>query len=280
MDKLLLIDGHNLLFQMFFGMPSKIPSKDGRDIKGVVGFVGGTLKLIRMIKPTHLAVVFDKETHNPRCDILDEYKANRPDYSALTDEENPFSILPDVYSALDVMGIAHAEAEECECDDIISSYAHAFGGDTEIYISSYDSDFFQLINDNVRVVRYKGDFSVICDEDYVMRKFSTRPSLYADAKALFGDTSDNVPGITGVGPKTAAKIVNSYGTIDEILTNTEKISNPKHKALIEENAERIRRNVALIRLDGHAPIPFTKEQMTAPVTLFSTTDVIRRLGLY
>ena len=280
MDRILLVDGHNLLFQMFFGMPSKIPSRDGRDIRGVIGFVGGVLRLIRIINPTHVAVIFDKETHNPRCDILDEYKANRPDYGALSDEENPFLILPDIYSALDAIGISHTEAEGCECDDIISSYARYYGKDTEVYISSYDSDFFQLINENVRIIRYKGDFSVICDKEYIMKKFSTRPALYADAKALFGDSSDNIPGIMGVGPKTAAKIVNSYGSVDKMLADTSAIDNPKYRALVEENRDKILRNVALIRLDAHAPLPFTKEEMLAPELLPKTTDVIRELGLY
>ncbi|MBO5907156.1 MAG: flap endonuclease [Clostridia bacterium] len=279
MDRILLIDGHNLLFQMFFGMPSRIPSRDGRDIRGVVGFVGGVLRLIRMISPTHAAVIFDKETHNPRCDILEDYKANRPDYSALPEDQNPFSILAEVFSALDVMGIAHIEADGCECDDIISSYAHKYGGECEVYVSSYDSDFFQLITDKVKIIRYRGDNTVICDEEYILKKFSTRPSLYADAKALFGDSSDNIGGIVGVGPKTAAKIVNAYGSVEKMLSDTAAIDNEKYRTLIEENAEKIHRNLTLIRLDGHSPLPFTKEEMLISYPMPRTTDVIIRLGL-
>lgn len=279
MERLLLIDGHNLLFQMFYGMPNKIPSKDGRDIRGVVGFIGGVLKLIKLTSATHTAVIFDSQTHNPRCELLEEYKANRPDFSLVPDEENPFSILSDVYSALDVMKILHTEAFECECDDVIASYAHIYGKEREIYISSYDSDFFQLINDNVKVIRYRGDCSVVCDEDYVMRKFATHPALYADAKALFGDSADNIRGIQGVGPKTAAKIVNSLGHVEDILSSTDKIENPKIRKGIEENTEIIKRNISLIRLDSHVPLPFSLEQMKLSPNLPKTMDVISKIDL-
>ena len=98
--RLLIIDGHNLLFQMFFGMPSRIPDQNGNDIRGVVGFVGALNRLIDMISPTHVVALFDCETHNERCDILEEYKANRIDYSEVPEEENPFSQLPLVYEEI------------------------------------------------------------------------------------------------------------------------------------------------------------------------------------
>ena len=91
MDKLLLVDGSNLLFQMFFGMPARIVNKSGRAIHGTMGFIGAFLKIIRMTKPTHIAVLFDGEHENARVELNADYKANRIDYNEVPEEENPFS---------------------------------------------------------------------------------------------------------------------------------------------------------------------------------------------
>ena len=111
MNRLLIVDGHNLLFQMFFGMPSRIIGARGQAIQGVIGFVGAINRLADTYHPTHLLVMFDGEKHNPRKDMLEEYKANRIDYSEVPEEENPFSQLPLVYEALDYMGIKHTSVD-------------------------------------------------------------------------------------------------------------------------------------------------------------------------
>ena len=100
-EKLLIVDGHNLLFQMFFGMPNRIVNKDGKAIQGVIGFVGALNKIIKQVEPTHMVVLFDGEHENSRTELLPEYKGNREDYSLVEEEENPFSQLPDVYRALE-----------------------------------------------------------------------------------------------------------------------------------------------------------------------------------
>ena len=217
MNRLLIIDGHNLLFQMFFGMPSKIIGNKGCAIQGVIGFIGAINKLVESYNPSHLLVMFDGEKTNPRKDILEEYKANRIDYSAVPDDENPFTQLPYIYEALDYMGIRWSETTDCETDDVIAAYATKYGHSSEIIISSFDSDYFQLINDNVKVVRYRGKCSMLCDEQYINEKYGVSPSLYLDFKCLVGDTADNIPGVKGIGPKTAAKLINSLGNIDAII---------------------------------------------------------------
>ena len=157
MRKLLIIDGHNLLFQMFFGMPSRIVNKDGKDIQGTLGFVGAMLKIVKMINPTHLVILFDSEHESIRTKVNPDYKANRTIYSTVADEDNPYSQLNDVYAALEFLRIKHIETTEYEADDVISSYAIRYEKEIEIVISSFDSDFFQLIDDNVSVLRYRGD---------------------------------------------------------------------------------------------------------------------------
>ena len=108
MNKLLLVDGSNLLFQMFFGMPARILNRSGKAIHGTIGFVGALLKIIRMTNPTHIAVLFDGEHENERKTLNGDYKANRIDYSEVPEAENPFSQLPDIYAALDRLGVKRA----------------------------------------------------------------------------------------------------------------------------------------------------------------------------
>ena len=277
--RLLLIDGHNLLFQMFFGMPAKIAGKDGRPIQGVIGFIGAVNKLLSMTEATHAAVIFDSETHNPRFEILNEYKATRPDYSDMPDEDNPFSILPDIYRALCYMGIKNAEAKNAECDDVIASFCINAPDDTEVFVSSFDSDYFQLINEKTRIIRYKGASSIICDKRYIEEKLGVSPELYADYKSLVGDTADNIKGIRGVGPKTAAKIISAFGSLNNMLSAPEIICDEKIKKLITENAELLRRNLSLIKLDAHAPLPFTFEEIKINEAPPRTMDVIRGIDI-
>jgi len=169
MQKLLIIDGHNLLFQMFLGMPSRIINKDGKAIHGVLGFVGALKKIIKMTNATHIIVIFDGEHESDRAELLTDYKANRVDYSTVPDEANPFSQLDDIYAALDFMKITHIEATEFEADDAIASYVHRYGDAMQIVISSFDSDFFQLISDTVSVLRYRGEKSIVLAKCHICK---------------------------------------------------------------------------------------------------------------
>ena len=161
-NRLLIVDGSNLLFQMFYGMPTRIVNSQGKPIHGTLGFIGALLKIIRRIEPTHLAVLFDGEHENVRAAIQPAYKANRTDYSKMPEEETPFSQLPDIYAALDYLNIQHMETTICEVDDWIAGYVYTCEAGTEMIISSFDSDFFQLITDRVSVLRYRGEKTILC----------------------------------------------------------------------------------------------------------------------
>ena len=278
MDRLLIVDGHNLLFQMFFGMPTKIVGAKGQAIHGVIGFVGAINRLAEMYNPTHLLVMFDGEKKNPRKDILEEYKANRIDYSTVPDDENPFTQLPYIYEALDYMGIKHTETTDCETDDVIAAYAIKHGKENEVLISSFDSDYFQLINDNVKVIRYRGNSTLLCDKCYIIEKYGIEPSLYLDFKCMVGDTADNIPGIRGIGPKTAEKLINTYGNIDSIRSRSAEIEKEKIRAAIDDGGEIIERNLSLIRLSDCAKLPFTLDEITFTNPRIRTMDVIRGIG--
>ena len=302
-EKLLLVDGHNLLFQMFYGMPARIVNHEGRAIQGTLGFVGALLKIIRRIEPSHMAVIFDGEHENRRKGLSEDYKANRPDYSKVPGEENPFSQLPDVYRALDYLEIPYWETEECEADDEIAAYVYTYGklsghcisdadlpgrADTayvtwknrlEIVISSFDSDFFQLITENVSVLRYRGEKTVLCDVAYIREKLGIEPSQYAEYKALTGDKADNREGIRGVGPKTAADLMRQFGSLEKLLAHRGEIRKPSLQNVLMEEEERLCRNYQLIWLDGRPPSPRKLEELAWKDCGMTTTEVLKGIGL-
>lgn len=279
MGKLLLVDGSNLLFQMFYGMPARILNADGKAIQGTLGFVGALLKIIRRVQPTAVTVLFDGECHNDRTDLDENYKANREDFSKMDEEDTPFSQLPDVYRALDYLGICHAETTDCETDDWMAAYCRQYAGEMEIVVASQDSDFFQLISENVTVLRYRGDNSQLCDVAYIQEKLGIEPSQYAPFKSLTGDTADNIKGADKVGPKTAAWLLRQFGDLEGILAGAEQISKPSIRASILRSAERLRKNYKLIHLTGDVEIPFTPEELAYKYDGVTTTQVLRNIGL-
>lgn len=279
MNRLLIIDGSNLLFQMFLGMPARIVNKQGKAIQGTLGFVGALLKIIRKVKPTHIVVLFDGEHENGRSDFDSDYKANRVDYSEVPEEENPFSQLNDVYAALDFIGIKHTETINCEADDLIAAYALSFGQEMEIMISSLDSDFFQLITDKVSVLRYRGKNTAVCTPEYIMEKFGIIPEQYADLKSLTGDTSDNIKGADKIGPKTAALLLNEFGNLENILANAENIKKTSIKESVIRNTEKLKSNYKIIKLGNVVPLPFALHELTFNDTGITTNEVLQGIGL-
>lgn len=279
MNKLLIVDGSNLLFQMFFGMPARIVNERGIAIQGTLGFVGALLKIIRKTKPTHVVVLFDGEHQNDRSALDSDYKANRTDYSNIPEQENPFSQLPDIYAALDYLGIKHTETTINETDDLIAAYAYAYGQENEIIISSFDSDFFQLITDNVSVLRYRGDNTVICTPEYINQRLGVEPSQYADFKSLTGDSSDNIRGADKVGPKTAALLLGQFGTLQNILANAENIKKPSIKESVIRNTERLKTNYKLIKLDASAELPFDIDELNYNLNGITTNEVLKGINL-
>ena len=279
MDKLLIVDGNNLLFQMFFGMPSRIINKNGKAIQGTLGFVGALLKIIHQTNPTHVAVLFDGDCSLERKQTNAEYKANRIDYSCVPEEENPFSQIDDVYAALDYMQIKHTESCGCETDDLIAGYALNYGKQMEVVISSFDSDFFQLITPTVKVLRYRGDNTVISDELFLKNKFDITPNLNADFKSLTGDSADNIKGANKVGPKTASLLINEFGSLQGLIDNAEQIKKPALKQSICESKARLLDNYKIIKLNASSPLPFTLEELKYTLPNVTTRAVLSAFGL-
>ncbi len=279
MNRLLLVDGSNLLFQMFYGMPARITNRQGKAIHATLGFTGALLKIIRQAVPTHMAVFFDGEHENDRSRIDPDYKTNRIDYSEVPEEENPFSQLDDVYAALDFLGIRHAETTVCETDDLIAGYALTLEGETEIVISSWDSDFFQLITDRTSVLRYRGAKTALCTPAYITEKFGISPAQYADFKSLTGDAADHIRGADRIGPKTASALLFEFGSLKNLLAHADQIQKPSVRAAILQNRQRLETNYRLIKLEHTAPLPFALPELAYNDTGLTTNEVLKGIGL-
>ena len=276
MDKLLLVDGSNLLFQMFFGMPARIVSQNGKPIQGVVGFVGALLRIIKITEPTHVLVVFDGEKDNERKELNSNYKSNRIDYSNVNDEDNPFSQISMIYDALEHLEIKHVETTEFEADDLIASYAMNFNSG-DVIISSHDSDFSQIVSDKISVMRYRGKNTISCDTHYIEERFGVTPDKFLDFKALVGDKADNIKGVKGLGPKTASKFINQFGSIENMLNCCTTDIRKMLKAVID-NDELVLQNKRLIGF-VNVELPIEIVELSYSLKQTNTKEVLRSINI-
>lgn len=184
-----------------------------------------------------------------------------------------------MYAALDYMGIKYTETTVCETDNWIAGYVHTYGETTEVIVVSFDSDFFQLIIENVSILRYRGDNTVICTPAYLREKFGIEPSQYADFKSLTGDDSDNIKGADKVGPKTASMLLCEFGDFENVLLNAEAIRKPSIRESIIRNVDRLRTNYKLIKLECTVPLPFTMEDLPYTYDGITTNEVLKGIGV-
>lgn len=223
MEKVLIIDGNNLLFQMFYGMPSKIYNKSGETIHATIGFISATMRLIKLIDASKVIVVFDEDGSEERKQEYEDYKSNRiNNWDELPADEVPFNEEDKIIKCLEYMNIKVLKSKNMEADDLIASLALLYKEDNKVFISSYDSDFFQLIDNNISIIRYKGKNSKIIDENEFINSFGFIPSKYVFYKCLVGDSADNIKGINGIGKKRATTIVNNCSSFEELLANANK----------------------------------------------------------
>ena len=261
MDTLLLADGHNLLFRMFYGMPDHFRTREGVRYNAVYGFLNAMAAVMYALNPTHALVLFDTEDCGDRRSLDADYKANRPDWSEVSPDELPFTQIPAICLALDECGIPHAYARGCEADDLIAAYALSAGEECRVRILSTDRDYWQLIGERITVVRYQNG---MCDEatpDTVMRTYGVRPDQFADWKCLVGDASDNIAGAPGVGPKTAAALLSEFGTLDGLLSRLDEVPRAKIRDSLDASRERLALNRRLILLRGDAPLPVPHREL-------------------
>ncbi len=242
---LLLVDGNNLLFRSFYAMP-RLTRSDGQPNGALHGFAATLKKILREEAPQFAAVAFDAPGPTFRHEAFSEYKANRPEMPAELARQVPFT-----RDLSRVLGVAVLEVAGVEADDVIGTLARAGSGrGYRVVIVSGDKDLLQLVDDRVLVVP-PGDPDARLDTAAVERKLQVPPRMVADYLGLIGDAVDNIPGVPGIGPKTAAGLIASFGGIEEILARTGEIARKRIAALLVEHAAaaRMSRDLAVLRLD-------------------------------
>ena len=249
MERLLIVDGNNLLFQMFYGMPSKIYNKSGQTIHATIGFVSAMQRLIKLVDSSFVVVVFDGDVNQERIDEYKDYKANRVNnWDELPNDEVPFNEEENIIKCLNFMGIKVLKSINMEADDLIASLTLSNFEDYKIYISSNDSDFYQLINDNVSIIKYKGKNSKIIDKNEFYNIFNFDSSKYVFYKSLVGDSADNIIGISGIGKVRATKIVSCCDSFEKLLEKKNELLPKKIASSLEDEMNKFFTNKKIITL--------------------------------
>lgn len=256
--KLVLIDGNSIAFRAFFALPL-LNNDKGIHTNAVYGFTLMLQKILEEEKPTHMLVAFDAGKTTFRHETFKEYKGGRQKTPPELSEQFPY-----LRKLVDAYGISRYELENYEADDIIGTLSkQAEEQDFEVVIVSGDKDLTQLASDKITVyVTRKGVTDIEkYTPDHVMEKYGLKPEQIIDMKGLMGDASDNIPGVPGVGEKTAIKLLKQFGTVEELLSNIDQVSGKKLKENLETYQEQALMSKQLATIFREAPIEVSVEDV-------------------
>lgn len=257
-NDLFLIDGSGFIFRAFHALPM-MTRPDGTPVNAVFGFTNMLIKLLTEIHAKKILVVFDAARKNFRNDIYPAYKANR---SETPEELIPqFSLIRDATTAFN---LPQLEIEGFEADDLIATYVNiAKQNNQRVTIVSSDKDLMQLVGDGACM--FDPMKSKIIHEPEVFEKFGVTPDKVIDVQALCGDSTDNVPGVPGIGPKTAAELIQTYGSLESLLENLDQIKQPKRRESLIAHREDAIISKQLVRLKSDVPVPVSIDSLALPV---------------
>lgn len=279
--RLWMIDASAYIFRAYHALPPLTRKSDGLPVGAVQGYCNMLWKLLKDMKgedgPTHLVAIFDHSEKTFRNTLYDQYKAHRP-----PPPEDLVPQFPLVREATAAFGVHCVELPGYEADDLIATYAcKARDAGGEAVIVSSDKDLMQLIGPTV--VMYDPMKDRRLGEEAVMEKFGVTPDKMVDLQALIGDSVDNVPGAPGIGPKTAAQLLDEYGDLDTLLARAEEIKQPKRRQTLIDFADQIRLSRELVRLTCDAPAPEAIDDFVVrdpdPETLGAFLDKMEFRGL-
>jgi DNA polymerase-1 len=285
-DHVYLIDGSGYVFRAYHALPPLTRPSDGLPVGAVHGFCAMLWKLLRetgeLAPPTHIAVVFDYSAKTFRSDLFDGYKANRP--------EPPGDLIPQfplVRDAVRAFNVACVEKEGYEADDLIATYAReALEAGGDVTIVSSDKDLMQIIQPGV--IMYDTMKNKAIGQAEVMERFGVPPAKVAEVQALIGDSSDNVPGVPGIGVKTAALLINEFGDLETLLARASEIKQEKRRENLMTFADQARLSKTLVILDTHVPLDVSlaelavhqpdAESLTSFMRKLEFTTLLRRVA--
>jgi len=259
--RLLLVDGHYYLYRSFFAIRGLRNSR-GEPTNAIYGFVKALRKMLADVKPDRAAVVWDAGLPARRVELQPAYKQNR---SEMPDDLRPQEEW--LQKNISLLGTQSVELPDTEADDLIASYAIAArNAGAEVVIATNDKDILQLVDDNIHIYSTnktdikEGGFALLGAAE-VAEKWGVPAAHIADVLALTGDSSDNIPGVPGIGGKTAVQLVTAYGSVQSLLENPSLIENPRLREKIIANRDIIIANREMVRLDDDLPLPVSWESL-------------------
>ncbi len=279
--RLVLFDGNAIIHRAFHALPPLTVTKTGEMINAVYGFTLMLLKVINELKPTHYAIAFDRPTPTFRHKLFDEYKAQRP-----KTPEELVSQLGRVRQMVSALRIPIYELDGYEADDVLGTLSRqASQQGIETVIVTGDADTMQLVSPQVRVLypKPRGTFSdtTLYDEAGVVQKYGVSPRQIADFKALTGDPSDNIPGVPGIGEKTASRLMQQFGNIDQIYARIDEVTPPKLRDTLRENEARVHRSQVLTTIVTQTPVNLNLDDCQAnQYDRRELTELFRELEFY
>ena len=257
MERLLIVDGHAYVYRAFYAI-RHLRAPDGRPTNAIYGFVKMLAKMRETVKPAHLIVVWDGGLSAERTAALPEYKAQRP--------EMPDDLKPQLDGVVDYLraaGVASFCQEGVEADDYIACLARrAAAAEREIVIASADKDFMQLVSARIGLLNPGDKSEAIWTDAQVRAKTGVAPAQIVDWLSLTGDSVDNIPGVPGVGPKTAADLLNRFGSVENLFARLDEVKSDKLRGALRESAGAVRRNRELVRLRDDLPCEFSPAELT------------------
>ena len=274
MSRLLIVDGHAYAYRAFHAI-RELRSPTGEPTNAVFGFIKMLAKMRAALSPTHCLVAWDGGLSAERLAALPEYKAQRPEMPADLAIQ-----IAEIVRYLEAANIASFCQDGIEADDYIAGLARrAADVDLEVVIASSDKDFMQLVSPGIGLLNPNDKTETVWTAEQVRNKTGVEPSQIVDWLALVGDSVDNIPGVPGVGPKTAADLLRQFGSVEALYRRLAGVKSDRLRAALEQSAGAVRRNQQLVRLKVELPCEFALEALREkPADAGRLAPLYRRWG--
>ncbi len=271
--RLLIVDGHYYAFRSFYAIAS-LSDPEGRPTNAIYGFLKSIRRMLAELKPDAAVVVFDAGIPERRLSLQPDYKANRT--------ETPHDLVAQMDHIRGIAALAGFHVSEVagqEADDVIATLAHRAQGQAEVIMATNDKDLMQMVTDNTFLyqTRKGGGYDLVGPSE-VQARWGVPPQLVGNLLALLGDASDNIPGVPGVGEKTAASLLTRHGDIRSLLQRVDQIEPARIRASVESHRAQIESNCEMVRLDLEVPVPGEWREWKPAPRYKELLDAITRFG--
>jgi DNA polymerase-1 len=258
-NKLLIVDGHAYAYRSFYAI-RHLNSPSGAPTNAIYGFIKTLEKQRAVLAPTHAAVVWDGGLDAQRVEAHPEYKAQRPPMPAGLEQQ-----IDGIVAYLQATGVASFCRDGVEADDWIARMARRLAEGASVVIASSDKDFMQLVSPRIGLLNPNDKSEKIWTDADVRAKAGVAPGQIVDWLSLIGDSVDNIPGVPGIGPKTASELLNQFGSIEALYARLGEVKSERHRASLQAAASAVRRNQELIRLRDDLPdVPLEEVVLREP----------------